>query len=316
MPVLALMLGCTTPHDTGPVDSAPAGCTAVAPVWTETAPLPAQREGAAAAMLGDTLALVGGWDGGQVRADVHLLDTQTGTWSEGAPLPAAREHLVVLRDHGALVAIGGDDGAAQAEVWRRDSEAWTALAPLPQALTFSSGVVTGPDRWVVVGGLRGQSASDQVALYDADADTWTQGTPLPSPVFASAAVIHDGAVWVLGGARSFTQVTDAVWRAELASDGSLGPWMAGPSLPEGVLAHAAWATGDQVVVAGGFDWDAPSALAWRLVDDRWVSAEALPAARFSGATALTPTGQALWLGGWEGAYQSVRSDGVAATLCE
>jgi hypothetical protein len=148
--------------------------------WSELPPLPGRRSSHAAAVVGSTLYVVGGWDiAGPMGRDSTFhgetwaldLAAEGAAWS-AIPTPFLRRALAVAALDGALVAVGGMDerGAAQSDVH----------------------------------------------VLDAGSATWSTGPELPERGFGVAAVASQGRVWACGGEGTLWSWAppEAAWRAE------------------------------------------------------------------------------------------------------
>ncbi|MEM1414842.1 MAG: hypothetical protein AAGH15_08070 [Myxococcota bacterium] len=137
------------------------------PVQLEASGLPAAVTDAGGASLGETLYLLGGFDGatlldtvrqGRVEAD------GASSWAEVAALPAARADVAAALDASGrwLFAVAGRDDAGEATptVWRASIDlagelgAWEALPPLPEAVDEHAAVFVAR-RLHVLGGRSG-----------------------------------------------------------------------------------------------------------------------------------------------------------------
>lgn len=72
------------------------------------APIPTLRAGAATAVLGDEVAVIGGEGGGVAHSENEAYDTTTDTWRTLAPMPTARHGIqAVVQDGTAYIVDGG-----------------------------------------------------------------------------------------------------------------------------------------------------------------------------------------------------------------
>ncbi len=319
MMLVLWIAACTSelePPTTVPPTDAEAGPGCESPgEWLADEAPPDPLEGAGAAADAETMWLSGGWDGIAVRTEVLKRGIDGGAWQPVASLPEPREHHAMTTWDGVVYVAGGDDGPVHGDVWSLDDGEWRVEPSLPAPRTFPAFARSDRGHWYVLGGLDG-AASTSVHRADLSAGSivWVAETELPAPMFAAAAVIWDQQLWVLGGAESMATVTDAVWIAEIATDGSLGPWIAGPPLPRPSLGHVAGVSEGGVLVAGGFDWVDAFKKTWWLQDDAWVSATALPDKTFSSASAQSGS-QLRIVGGWVGAFASIQPVASRLELC-
>ena len=110
----------------------------------------------------------------------------------------ARDHLVVAFD-----VPSREAALALAEVYDPRSNEWTALAPLPEPVSFATAAAT-RGRAVVLAGetgpATGTTAPAPAWSYDVSADAWSILPPAPRPRSGAAAAWRGDAVYVLGGA--------------------------------------------------------------------------------------------------------------------
>lgn len=123
--------------------------------WTMPRAVTAMR----AAAIGEKLYVVGGMDAQYQAVDaLQIFDTVTGQWSEGAPLPEGLIYPAVAAVGGKLLVAGGnrrlfppelqDDISAQTYVYDPAADAWSAGAPLAQAVA-NAGIDVDPDSGTV-----------------------------------------------------------------------------------------------------------------------------------------------------------------------
>jgi hypothetical protein len=128
-----------------------APATGITGAWTSQAPLPQALTGAAGAVSGDTVYVIGGAGtaSGPPGTSVYYATVSNGqvtAWSTGPPLPAARYGMIAGVVNGWLVAAGGGDlsgyyaGAWLAPVNPDGSlGAWLPGPPLPDAVFTEAG---------------------------------------------------------------------------------------------------------------------------------------------------------------------------------
>jgi hypothetical protein len=86
---------------------------------------------------------------------------------------------------------------------------------------------------------------------DGKIGAWATTTELPVAVHSATAVLYRGYLYVVGGATAQNAPTASSWRAPVKSDGTLGAWLAMPSLPVVTTNHAMINFGPNLYVAGG-----------------------------------------------------------------
>jgi hypothetical protein len=123
--------------------------------------------------------------------------------------------------------------------------AWAAQAPLPLALYLPGCAAWSETGTVyVVGGVNSSTTTVNTVYYGSlsssgQLTSWSSGPLLPVSVFAPAVAAINGWLIVAGGAATttFPPGTTATYYAKINSDGSLGAWQGGPTIPGGFCAN-------------------------------------------------------------------------------
>jgi hypothetical protein len=206
--------------------------------------------------------------------------TAIGHWERLPSLPrelllfaavTAQNHLFVTGGNSPKHGIDDPDGGQQRRVYSapigEDGRLghWRETASLPQALTAHSAFVANGHLFVL-GGSNANGVQSTVFSArindDGTLGEWTELPPLPKPLALHASVSAHGYIYVLGGAKSIEPliVSDAIYRARVNANGTLGIWeMLPTTLPRPLFGHAAVATCDHLYVMGGqdvlYEWD-------------------------------------------------------------
>jgi large repetitive protein len=212
---------------TGPFSGAVTNAAAYDPAtqaWTVLPAMPVARGGAAAAVVGTKVHVIGGMDGSGVSlSTVSVYDTVAGTWSAGPPMTTARDNPGAAALGGMVYVFGGRtraaDGSgpgalASVEMLDPATGAWTARAAMPTGRrSMAVGLLDG--RAQLMGG-EGTATGGSFAAneeYDPLTDTWRALTAMPTPRHGAVAGTVDGVVYVAGGGpqggSSYTAVTEA-----------------------------------------------------------------------------------------------------------
>jgi hypothetical protein len=151
--------------------------------WVELPRLRRPRGAAAAAVVGDSLILVGGRDAAGLVAPTEVFDG-TG-WHDAAAIPTPRDHLAAVSDGHSVFAVGGrfvNPGSTTAVLERYDpkGDAWERLRPMPTARGGLGATLVG-GRIVTAGGEDPTGTFAEVEAYDIAAATWSALPPLPTP---------------------------------------------------------------------------------------------------------------------------------------
>jgi len=181
--------------------------------WEVIATLPGHGLNApAAAMLGERIYLIGGFDltTNIPLAAVQVFDIATRRWSSAPDLPAPRGgHAAAVLD-GRIHVIGGGNSRstiADHSVFDPATSTWAELAPLPRSMGSPAAVVHQGVLYSV-GGRSGPSDFGDVVRYDAAADRWLPMPPVP-PRGTAGAVSYCGAIHLFGGESQATESTIA-----------------------------------------------------------------------------------------------------------
>lgn len=174
--------------------------------WSDGPELPAALHHANAAVVDDTIYVVGALTGFNFAANGNVWAFTPGVdsdWRERAAMPAGTQRggSVVGVVGGEIIVAGGLRGGALTEVsaydpvddvWRQD------LPPLPAALDHGcGGVVDGI--FYVTGGRRGPIDSVTAAVLALEAGAWVEQAPMPTARGGTACGVVDGRIIVAGG---------------------------------------------------------------------------------------------------------------------
>jgi hypothetical protein len=174
----------------------------------------------------------------------HLVES----WGTGAVIPTGGRYRSagVSRDGRYLYMFGGFDAsnAVLAESWKYDSQtdAWTALAPMPTALTAMGAAVIG-NYIYLVGGYTGSAHTNVFQIYSMLDNTW-QATTWPNARTPMTAVWHDE-VYAFGGNPGPSAET---WKYTPGTGLWTGPLA---PMPTATSYGAAVTVGDYIFVIGG-----------------------------------------------------------------
>jgi N-acetylneuraminic acid mutarotase len=211
----------------------------------------------------DDLFLYGGNNGTHATSglvnytDNPPIGTGQGSTVTGPPMSTARDALAYAADPltGNLYAIGGlnSTGAALAsgEVYNPNTDAWSAIAPLPQAIYGAVGLADGAGHVFVFGG--DNSAGTPIATtyrYTIATNTWDTVASLPVATSNAAGVRGpDGNIYLLGGKTGSGVVANV-----LVYNPTANTWSMATPLPAPVYgATAAIDSNEAIEVIGGYN---------------------------------------------------------------
>jgi N-acetylneuraminic acid mutarotase len=194
------------------IDVPPAGAQTIqfaAMRWRPISPLPEPRAAGGAAVVGDRIYVVGGFDASRVElASAYGYDAIADVWRRIADLPTPRQHLAVTAFNGQVCAIGGYVGNAIAmstvECYDPATDRWSTRAPLPKpASDFAAALFEG-GIWTV---------GDDVQVFDGT--RWWIGPALGVPRYGVAAAAVERSLYVIGGAARTPAPDGIVERLDL-----------------------------------------------------------------------------------------------------
>jgi len=253
--------------------------------WTAGPAMPRPLQELGAAVVGDRVVLVGGFEGEDFRGAVGTVwwfAPGDRVWTEGPPLPVPRHHVTVAVLGGDVYGIGGMTTSwqpvADVRVLREGATEWDDLDPLPEPRAAAAAAVVGDEIVVVGGQTRGGALAADVLVFSRERG-WRRGAPIPTRREHLAAVAHAGEVWALAGrALTIGSAGTVVEIYDVAEDG----WRSGPSLavPHGGFGAAVL---DGVIYAVGGEIDRRDALddveRLALPDGDWTPAPPVPTPR-------------------------------------
>ena len=135
-----------------------------------------------------------------------------------------------------------------------DITGWSTDTSIPNTIGWSQAIVT-KNRVYLLGGCT-SSGSPVANVYtapinaDGSLGTWTTGTSLPGALAYSQAIVTKNRVYLLGGSDSNNGFA-TVYTAPINTDGTLGTWAVGTSLPTGFGFSQAIITKNRVYLLGG-----------------------------------------------------------------
>ena len=141
--------------------------------WSTARPLPAPRNSAAGAVIGDALYLVGGRTvGGGNLARLDRYDPKADRWDALRPIPQDAGGLAAGALNGRLIAFGGEFFEGEGGVYRHTfvydpgTDAWTEATPMRTPRHGLVGISFGGSV-LAIGGATRRGASDTSAVVEA-----------------------------------------------------------------------------------------------------------------------------------------------------
>ncbi|MCK6619114.1 MAG: hypothetical protein HUU32_16220 [Calditrichaceae bacterium] len=172
--------------------------------WQFKAPLPAPRQGMAAAALENKIYVMGGSQFEHSTLNiVQAYDTEQDTWqTDIAPLNEARINAAAAVFDGKIYIFGGRDHnqlVHQVEAYDPLNNQWSVVGQLPTPREGLAAVVVDTAIWVI-GGAAFQTNYNIVEQYNPSTNNWsTLPHTLTVPRVAAVAAHINGEVYVFGG---------------------------------------------------------------------------------------------------------------------
>ena len=195
------------------------------------------------------------------KQQYNINNTQSGDitgWTTAGSLPmafGASQAIVTKNRVYMLGGSGGNDYDVYTAPINSDGTlgTWSTAPSLPIPVSGQQSIVT-KNRVYILGGRNGYGVISTVYSAPINADgtlgTWTAGPSLPGPLAYSQAIVTSNRVYLLGGWDG-NGVVSIVYTAPINSDGTLGAWTTGPSLPIGLADTHAIVANSRLYLLGG-----------------------------------------------------------------
>lgn len=233
--------------------------------WLPGTPLPEDRGGGGAAIVGRQLHYFGGATrtaGINVLVDhpdhwvLDLGPTDSPTddatnWVPAADLPNPRNHMGAAALNGLIYAVGGQLGGDEEignqddlQVYDPSTNEWTQLAdiPIPLGHNSASTLVVNGQIWTIGGVTNGTTKVANVFNYDPVSNLWSELTPYPNPRQTPVAGVIGNKVVVTTGASDNASQSQT-WFTEIPTQVPEvpGDYNADQTVDE--ADHSTWASG-------------------------------------------------------------------------
>jgi len=136
-----------------------------------------------------------------------------------------------------------------------DITGWSVYNNLPDTINKSQAIVTNGIVYILGGVVNGSYSSDVYSSTinpDGTLGVWSIDAPLPIELTQSQAVVINNKVYLIGGFTG-NLYSSTVYFASINSDGTLGPWSTGPSLPEPISDAQVIVTTNTIYLVGGYN---------------------------------------------------------------
>jgi hypothetical protein len=232
----------------------------------------------------------------------------TGTWTQARPMLTHRSEHGAAVLGGKIYVVGGFSGpdrnytgvSREVEVYDPGADAWSKVAPIPDALHHAA-VSASDSLLYVTGGYmtsddpRAGSAWVEVKttwVYDPRSDKWSRAADMPQPRAAHASAFVNGKLYVIGGLAASVSTGLHVY------DPATGAWNTSlPPMPQ-VREHlsAVGLDGKLYVIGGRNGRNLTLLEAFDPATNAWERLESMPVGR-SGFTAVALDGRIHVFGG-------------------
>ena len=230
--------------------------------WVTGTSLPGALSTSQAVVTKNRVYLLGGYNNSVYTSTVYTAPINTdgtlGAWTTGTSLPVGMGYSQAIVTNKRVYLLGGYNGSYLTTVYTAVINAdgtlggWIAGTSLPVGMSYLSAIVT-KNRIYLLGGY---NASGYTSIYttsisaDGQLGTWSVSGNLPAGVMSSQAVVVKNKVYVFGG-WSAAPNSNIVYTATINSDGTLGNWTTGTSLPAGLHNSQVIVTKNRVYLLGG-----------------------------------------------------------------
>lgn len=276
-------------------------------VWRSTAEPPhllTGRENAGAALVGDTVFVVGGLSlDGDVLGTVEALAGSSSSWSSvpALPIPVHRPAVTAFGDE--LYALGGftetsvSSATDAVQVYDRTTNQWRVAGSLPEPVGGAAAVTAGA-RIYLIGGAGPTGTVGRFLAYSPSTREWHELPAMPTPRHSLAAGAIGARIHAVGGFDGSALAVHEVY------DLDMGSWSELAALPGARADAAAAVSGTCLVVTGGFDAAgvgstsaSTTVVSYASSSDAWAHLTDLPGPRRGASAAQTANGDVLVIGG-------------------
>lgn len=190
------------------------------------------------------------------RADAPLVASKPvpDAWATAAPIPVGRYLMAGATTTGCtLYAIGGlisgSTPSQNVDVYNPSNDAWTARAPMPEALGGLQAANVGATIYVVGGYGSGLAISSANHIYNALTNSWSTGAPIPNPggIATAAEAAYNGKVYVIGGDDGDLNSNTTNYEYDPATN----TWTTRAAMPTARENNVAVTLNNRIYVAGG-----------------------------------------------------------------
>lgn len=278
--------------------------------WTAGTAMPVALLSSTAAVLGNSIYLIGGQNAkNTIVPNVYLYNPAIKTWSKGVPYPTAVSFASAAAVNNVLYAFGGtaDGMNPTSAVWAYSAKTkkWTAKAAMPTARWGTAAVVKKSIIYVIGGSLdaSGEGDLNTVESYNPATDSWSVEAELPVAASEVAAALYASTIIVAdGGTNGGGQTGDTEGYNAMSN-----AWVPVAGDPVSRYGSCFGEIGSKLYDAGGAN--APDVTeSFQFSKNQWESLAAIPQTTIYPASAVYKE-QLYCFGGWA-SWQGVPIDNV------
>lgn len=237
--------------------------------WTTGTNFPINIYLSHSAVIGDKVYILGGHNGTNATSNVYMSkinsDGTLGAWVEVLSLASVIYQSQVVVTRNKIYLLGGRlnnttyvSTVQFATVFPDGSlSSWTTGTALPIALGVSQAVVTKNRVYLLGGYINTTTLTSNIYTATVNSDgslgNWSVSGTLPSVLAGTQAIVTKNTVYLLGGGNAPGVPNNIIYKASINSDGVIGTWVQGTSLPGNLYASQAIVAKNRVYLLGGND---------------------------------------------------------------
>jgi N-acetylneuraminic acid mutarotase len=181
--------------------------------WETKTPMPTERKGACASVVGGKIYLIGGepaqnspWPPLKVTYANEVYDPATDNWSTKASIPQSARNSYAAVVDGEIYVFSGEQNYPQ--IYNASTNTWSSgnsypsASPLHNAGVAATAGTMAPKRIYVMGGSRGFDVVGSNYVYDPEQDVWSNGTVLPTARSGVKVAVVDDVLYAIGGVEN------------------------------------------------------------------------------------------------------------------
>ena len=270
--------------------------------WTARAAMPTARSSTAAAVVGNNIYVLGGYQGGAACTYLptnQMYDSVQNSWTSKAAMPWAPDGAGAATINGIVYAVGGLTGCgssfATLGAYDPVQDTWTLKANMPTARGRLGVAAVGGILYAIGGGL-GSAVTGVVEAYNPATNTWATRAPMPTPRFWFSSAEANGIIYIFGGWNGSNGVATVE-----AYDPGTNTWSTKAPMPVPRVGTTAATINGRIYVVGS-DYTSPPSTVVGVYDpatNTWSTGPAMLEARGNPGAAVVGTNLYV-IGGWSG----------------